>query len=280
MQKLENISYAPKDSITETTLVFFTRPFFHFFIAFWCFGSAIAQLILFFMKDSAQLKSDFPMYILKLDHNVTTNEITYVAEVIFYANVFILNIIFLIPSGIFQVYYSYSIIKRRKNIAPHFKFIEFGLITPLMFCQLAILAGIRDFLTIVTVCGLVCSSMIFGYIQDRLSGNRDFHWEFTPHEWGYLSYIVMWGVLFAQFFIIASHKTYEIPLAFIVTIYGAFMGQTFFAVIQYYFVVIPQKLDFERIDDESILEMDGMVQLLSLLTKMWQAWIPLIYIIN
>lgn len=280
MQQFGKVSTAPQDSIPETTLIFFTRPFFHFFIAFWTFGSAIAQLVLFFMENKKSSKANLDIYILKLNHNVTSNDYEFYVSNIFDANIFILNLIYLIPSALFQFYYAYSILKYKKNIAPHFKFIEFGFITPLMFCELAILSGIRDFLTLITICGLVCSSMIFGYIQDRLSGNNTFQWEFTPHEWGYLSYITMWGVLFTQLFVIASHDTYQIPTVFIVTIYGAFLGQTFFAVIQFYFVVIPSKLGYERIDDNSVLEMDGMVQFLSLTTKMWQCWLPVIYIIN
>ena len=280
MQKIQNVFIAPKDTIPETTLKFFTRAFFHYFISFFLIGSVIAQIYLFLTNEKAKKRADYPIYVLTLKYDTLMEEETYVTTKIFYANYFIMSIIYLIPATVIQLWYGYTSAKYSVNLAPKYKFQEFGVITTLMFVQIVVLCGIRDILTILTVCALMASSMLFGYIQDRLSGVNIIHWDLSPHEWGYLAYITLWGTAFAQLFRSVNSENYVLPSTTLITVFGAFFGHTLFAVVQYYFVVIPAKLGYERIDDDSIQEMDGAVQILGLLTKLWQVWLPVFTLIQ
>jgi hypothetical protein len=243
------------------------------------FGSAICQIILFTLDNEITRKADIKIYIQTMDYNTTSLEKAYVADHLFTVNIFLLNTVFLIIASCFHVYYARYRIKYKAYIAPKLRWVEYGIITPLMFFQIVIICGVRDLLTCITLVTLVGNSMIFGYIQDKLSGVKVVDWGFSPHEWGYFSYLTLWGIALTQFFREAAHPTLIVEGYIIFTVYMTYFSQVFFAVIQFYFVVIPAKLGYERIDDESILEMDGAVHLLSLWTKMFQTWIPTVGIL-
>lgn len=280
MQKTEKVFIAPVDTRAENTLLFFTKPFFQFFCAFLNFASAGVQLSIFFLSENAKKKADYDLFIQTLDTSIYTGEETYIFQKLVESNMFIVNTIFLTLAGFWHSFYAYQKIKHNKFVSPRYRWVEHSMITPVIFLQIGIFTGIRDLLTLIIITTLILVAMLLGYIQDKLSGFTVIHWEVSPHEWSYLPYVTMWTIAFVQFFRIAGNEHYNLETYVILTVYLAFFTQTFFAIIQFYFVVIPFKKGYERIDDVSIMEMDGAAHFASIITKMLQAWIPTIGILT
>lgn len=274
MQKVHEISYAPVDSRVENTLLFFTTSFFHFFCAFMNLGSACVQLSIYFLNEKAAECGQMTIYYSK------KTKTDYIIIDLFNLNVIFINCTFLSITACFHIYYAYYKIKYNAYISPSFRWFEYGIITPIMFIQVCTIGYLRDIFTLVGLTGMITFSMLLGYIQDKLSGYNTIQWFISPHEWGYFPYFLLWGCVYTYLFILTGDKSFHVESYVISTIYLSFFSQTFFAVIQYYFVVIPFKKNYERVDDTSILEMDGSVHFLSLITKMLQAWIPILGIIN
>ena len=236
------------------------------------------QLVLYYLSDSLKIQgSSHTIYFQRL--SVGTNGTNFIVEEpIFSMNIFITNAIYLLFASCFHLYYAYYKLKYNEYISPKLRWVEYGLITPIMFIQIGVFAGIRDIFTLLSIGALVSNSMIFGYIQDRLSGYK-INWSTSPHSWAYMSYLVIWGIVVTQLILVYADSNSQSSTSIILTIYISFFFETLFGIIQFFFVVIPYNKGYERIDDTSIMEMDGCVHLVSLLSKMTQVWIPIISLI-
>ena len=156
MQRYESkISISPKDSRLKDTLIFFSSGFFHFFCAFLNLGSAVIQLVIYLMKNVSGIDGSFNIFIQTLEQNDV-----YVSEKILSIDIILLNIIFLSIAGTFHLYYAYYNTKHKIGIKnPHpvscdLRWVEYGIITPMIFLQISVLAGVRYILTLITLLSL------------------------------------------------------------------------------------------------------------------------------
>ncbi|AEO98297.1 hypothetical protein EQVG_00212 [Emiliania huxleyi virus 207] len=121
------------------------------------------------------------------------------------------------------------------------RWIEYFITASLMSCTIAYLTGARSVLVIVGVCGLIASTMLFGFMSElynRPMENVD-AWERTtflkrsiPHFLGYVPYMFAWFMILYSFF--GGGGTCAAPTWVWIIIMGQFIQFSLFVIPQLY----------------------------------------------
>ncbi|AET42570.1 hypothetical protein EXVG_00221 [Emiliania huxleyi virus 202] len=121
------------------------------------------------------------------------------------------------------------------------RWIEYFLTASLMSCTIAYLSGSRSVLVIVGVCGLIASTMLFGFISELYNRPRETvdAWERStllkrsvPHFLGYVPYLFAWFIILYSFF--GSGGTCAAPAWVWVIILAQFIQFSLFVIPQLY----------------------------------------------
>lgn len=207
-------------------------------------------------------------------------------EVLFQVNIFYMILFFLFFTSMAHLFYAFQIGYHGAvhNIGKHFDrsmsssmmeeffisksyhWIEYAISAPVMFVIIALLSGIKDIYTLVTLFGLMSVTMYFGYAQDRFDHPGGVM--FQPFYIGCLPYLLAWIIVFVQFYSVLD-KNKNVPSFVYPIIFVTFSFFSSFAVVQWYYSIYKRNHGSEI---ENALRQDGLLHLLSLTSKLTLAY--------
>ena len=184
------------------------------------------------------------MFNFKMNFDVTLhlNTNTYAT------NICAMNGTFLILTALAHLFYSIN-----DEFSKQYRWIEYGISAPILFIVIAIMCGIRDIFTLVSLFGLMSTTMRFGRYQDL---SRETDWKKAPFWDGFIPYVFAWAVVFYQFGY--SVKRSDAPDFVYPIIVVTFLFYSSFSIVQWYFTIKTVNLDAE----------DSAMIVLSLLSKL------------
>lgn len=235
------------------------------FLAVIYFITTATQIILFIFTDQ---NSDIKVYIETLVRVGESKLILFVVKHIGSANVFIMNASYLGVTGCFYIYYAYVAFYHKKITSTTWRYLEFGIAQSIMYLILLLEVGGREIVTIISVFACGICVMIFGYMQDKLSGIKSVKWGLSPHQWGYFPFAATWIAITIPFYKSLSTDDIAVPGYVILLYLIQFLTLPLFGISQYYYVVIPFSRGDNKINRYSQRKMDGLFHLISLVSKM------------
>jgi len=160
--------------------------------------------------------------------------------------------VFTFVTASFHTYYLLAMNTHDSSI----RFLEYFVTASIMIVVIAILIGIRDVFTLIGAGSLIATTMIFGYLEEKVEGVSP-----RPHYLGYVPYVAAWVILSWQFIRVAIGNE-DIPDFVIAIFVGEVLLFSCFGYVQFHYMDAPNKL-----------EMEGAYNLLSLTSKMLLVWL-------
>lgn len=186
--------------------------------------------------------------IAMFNFKVRSNILVYGPKADYEINVCAMNGTFLAITAVAHLFYSFN-----DKFSREYRWIEYGISAPILFVVIAILSGIRNLLTLISLFGLMSTTMRFGRYQDD---NKETDWKRAPFWDGFIPYMFAWVVVFFQFFVSADNgnaPSYVYPIIVV-----TFLFYSSFSVVQWYYMVYKRNIDSE----------DSAMIILSLLSKL------------
>jgi hypothetical protein len=215
----------------------------------------------------AEQNADIKVYIETLVRVGDSELVLFVVKHIGSANVFVMNASYLGVTGLFYCYYAFIAFKYRKITSTTWRYLEFGIAQSIMYLILLLEVGGREIVTIIAVFACGICVMIFGYMQDKLSGIKTIKWGLSPHQWGYFPFSATWIAITIPFYKTLSSDEITVPGYVILLYLVQFFTLPLFGLSQYYYVVIPFDKGENKINRYSQKKMDGLFHLFSLISK-------------
>lgn len=235
---------------------YFTSEYFHYLCIACHFGSFLALTLFMAMDDLVSADGKMQIYILKpQEGSVFTG---YVMEPLWNPSIFGFLASFAFITAGFHIYYVMTINTHDSTV----RFLEYFFTASLMSSVISLLVGIRDVYALMTIEGLIATTMIFGYLEEK---TVNLSLTLRPYYLGYVPYITAWIPIIWQFIRVALVNE-ELP-DFVIAVFATQIALfTCFGVVQYLYVVRPREIT-------EPLEMEGLYNLLSLTSKMLLIWL-------
>lgn len=140
------------------------------------------------------------------------------------------------------------------------------------------LAGISEIYFLTLMVSLVPTTGSFYYIYRKLTEEgTSAEWPVSPHVMGYVPYGAVWSVILSFYAISVRDNEGSPPWYVNVIVFVELLLFSCFAFVQYYYVIWPQwrsgSNQYEIIDDDSKTRMDGVYNILSLVSKLLLCWL-------
>ena len=242
----------------------FSVPFYHMIASVLFACTATLEFVWYELSDR---KGGVTVYYETMERQ-DDGSVIMVAKALGDANVLLINASFLLITAAFHGYYAWYGSRYRLICSTRLRYLEYGIVIPIMFVSILLEVGGRELTSIVATMGLSMSFMIFGYIQDRLSGITTIRWAFSPHTWGYIPYVFVWVTISTPLFLNLSSPDIYVPNYTVALYLLQFFTLTLYGMCQYFYVVIPFMKGENKIDRTSQKKMDGCFHILSLVTKL------------
>lgn len=140
------------------------------------------------------------------------------------------------------------------------------------------LVGISEIYFLILMISLIptTGSLYFIYRKLRDEGPSA-EWYISPHVMGYIPYGAVWSIILS-FYAISVRDNEEGPPWYVnVIVFGELVLFSCFAIVQYYYVLWPQwrsgSSQYQPIDEDIKTRMDGMYNILSLVSKLLLCWL-------
>lgn len=156
-----------------------------------------------------------------------------------------LTLVFFVITSFFHlgnaVIWSDHYLNGLENCETPSRWLEYFITASLMSCTIAYLTGARSVLVIVGVCGLIASTMTFGYLSELFNRPLDdidgwdrprFRERAIPHFMGYIPYSFAWFMILYSFF--GGGGTCAAPAWVWIIIMGQFIQFSLFVIPQLY----------------------------------------------
>jgi len=156
--------------------------------------------------------------------------------------------------------------------------LETTLVVSLLTFLFLVVAGITEVYFLGLMVALVPTAASFYYIYRKLKVEGvGAEWTVSPHTMGYIPYGAVWAVILAYYAVSVRENVGNPPWYVNAIVFGELLLFTSFAFVQYYYVIIPQwragSNQYERLDEDSVTRMDGMYNILSLVSKLLLCWL-------
>lgn len=240
---------------------FFVRPLFQFMCFIAHFTSAI---VLFSYAASEPEVGEVQIYIS--DYTRVNNTYKYTMERHSRPNLFYLIASFSVITAAFHFMY-FSEIYLYDNIeTQNYRMIEYSITASIMISIISILVGIREVYTLISLSILICSTMLFGYIQEKIQVKMFL----APYFMGWAPYSFAWGVILSQF--IRSIEKVGLPDYVYVLFSLEFIIYSCFAIVSFYYTYLPYVYGYVGNKER----MQGLYHILSLSAKMILVWVSFV----
>lgn len=140
------------------------------------------------------------------------------------------------------------------------RYIEYSITASIMIVVIAILTGVVDFYTLLSIFFLSVSTMMFGYIEEKMVSIRDYPFWLRPFFLGFGPYVAAWAILITHFARLST-----VPWFVYVIFFGEIVLFSSFAVVQYVYVVKPGEIKDQK-------TANGLYNVLSLTSKSLLVW--------
>lgn len=198
-------------------------------------------------------------------------------------NLFYLIAIFSLITGVAHGIYFMDNVNHPYKESPlsvSYRFLEYSLSAPIMMVVIAVLVGVTNNIALLSISGLVATTMLFGYIEEECVKTDTLRQFWSPWLLGFVPFAfcvvaVLWSYTSAV--IDSADQVPGFVHGIIATQIILFSS---FGFVQGYYITLPSLRGQKSLDAKRVREMDGAYHLLSLTAKMLLVWMSIGGVVN